>query len=555
MRLSGQSLFSFVVLVLLGPAVSAQTITEFPLPEGAEPRKIVAAAEGYLWFLDSRSATIGRITTTGDIARLSIEGPFQGVPWDIASGPDGNLWITEMDDGQSAIVRISPSGALTRWLVDIPNTPVDITAGLDGNLWISLASGRNGEGAAIGRSTTAGEITVFQVDGWESVPFGSIPAGIAAGPDGNVWFTGLAVNRIGRITPAGAITEFILPTPPCAPRRITTGPDGNLWFTESDTNRIGRITPGGIVTEFPVPTAGVEIAAGPDGALWFTQSSARLGRITPSGAVTEIPIPAPAFHLTAGPDGNIWFTESSVGKIGRLTLAPLQVSDLRVLPVVGSTPGVGGTLFRTAVQLHNATDGPMTGRIVFHPSGVSDDGSNAGRFHYSLQPGQTQSIADLLPAIGRSGLGSADIEVTAGLVPTATVRVFNDAGPAGTMGFTEEPMSAEAALEPGRPGVLLLPADPTNFRFNLGVRTLWDGATATLTLRDAGGALVTTASRAFPATFHKQWGIRELFELTSLPPAGGSISIAVDSGAAFFYGATVDNTTGDPSFQIASAQR
>ena len=36
-------------------------------------------------------------------------------------------------------------------------------------------------------------------------------------------------------------------------------------------------------------------------------------------------------------------------------------------------------------------------------------------------------------------------------------------------------------------------------------------------------------------------------------PPGGSTAIAVTSGAAIFYGATVDNTTGDPSLQIARA--
>ncbi len=33
-------------------------------------------------------------------------------------------------------------------------------------------------------------------------------AGIAAGPDGNVWFTEGVGNKIGRITPAGDVTEF-----------------------------------------------------------------------------------------------------------------------------------------------------------------------------------------------------------------------------------------------------------------------------------------------------------------------------------------------------------
>ena len=34
------------------------------------------------------------------------------------------------------------------------------------------------------------------------------PGGIAAGPDGNLWFTKEAGDRIGRITPARVITEF-----------------------------------------------------------------------------------------------------------------------------------------------------------------------------------------------------------------------------------------------------------------------------------------------------------------------------------------------------------
>lgn len=40
------------------------------------------------------------------------------------------------------------------------------------------------------------------------------------------------------------------------------------------------------------------------------------------------------------------------------------------------------------------------------------------------------------------------------------------------------------------------------------------------------------------------------FAQGTLPP-GGSITIAVNSGAAILYGATVDNRTGDPGLQIA----
>ena len=55
---------------------------------------------------------------------------------------------------------------------------------------------------------------------------------------------------------AQTVTEFPIPTSASSPAGIAAGPDGNLWFTEVDANKIGRITPAGVVTEFPIPTAG-----------------------------------------------------------------------------------------------------------------------------------------------------------------------------------------------------------------------------------------------------------------------------------------------------------
>ena len=39
-------------------------------------------------------------------------------------------------------------------------------------------------------------------------------------------------NKIGRITTAGAFTEYPIPTASSNPEGITAGPDGALWFTE-----------------------------------------------------------------------------------------------------------------------------------------------------------------------------------------------------------------------------------------------------------------------------------------------------------------------------------
>jgi len=54
--------------------------------------------------------------------------------------------------------------------------------------------------------------------------------GIAAGPDGNLWFTNLGNNSVGRVTPAGVVSNFT-GSGISDPFGIAAGPDGNLWFT------------------------------------------------------------------------------------------------------------------------------------------------------------------------------------------------------------------------------------------------------------------------------------------------------------------------------------
>ncbi|MEO8658939.1 MAG: hypothetical protein ABI693_10730 [Bryobacteraceae bacterium] len=194
--------------------------------------------------------------------------------------------------------------------------PQALTQGPDGAVWFTEYGA-----SKIGRITTAGAITEFAIPTPDSAPYG-----ITVGPDGALWFTEYFTNKIGRITLAGAITEYPLPTANSFPAKIVTGSDGALWFTEFNIHKIGRITTHGDITEFSLIDGSypIDITPGPDGALWFTESSRnQIGRITTSGTITEFGVPTPdAFPtgITAGPDGAMWFTEQSANKIGRLTV-------------------------------------------------------------------------------------------------------------------------------------------------------------------------------------------------------------------------------------------
>src|SRR6266567_530185 len=168
------------------------------------------------------------------------------------------------------------------------------------------------------------------------------PGGLLAGPDGNLWFTetvsnGCQSGKIGRITPEGKVSEFLLSSDSEA-GGITTGPDSNLWFIESacaksQNSKIGRITVSGTISEFSLSSNSnpSEITTGPDHALWFTEfgnniQNDKIGRITTSGTISQFPLHTPSYHsyaITSGPDGNLWFSEADLdgwhNRIGRIT--------------------------------------------------------------------------------------------------------------------------------------------------------------------------------------------------------------------------------------------
>ena len=234
----------------------------------------------------------------------------------------------------------APVGAVSEFSAGLNSgsSPVQIAAGPDGDLWFT----DEGNTAAIGRITPAGQITEFST----GLNSGSSPYQIVAGPDGNLWFTDQGMtSAIGRITPAGQITEFSAGLNGGSfPVGIAAGPDGDLWFTDNgSTPAIGRITPAGQITEF---SSGLNshsspywITAGADGNLWFTDlgMTKAIGRISPAGQISEFSSGLNSnfpFGIAAGADGNLWFTGDS-GPVGRFGVGA-PAASARAPSVTGS---------------------------------------------------------------------------------------------------------------------------------------------------------------------------------------------------------------------------
>ena len=157
------------------------------------------------------------------------------------------------------------------------------------------------------------------------------------GFDGNIWFTDQTDHAVWRYDlSSGVFKRFKTPTPSSYPGDVTTGADGNMWFTEQAVDKFGRITPAGVITEFTGVSSPTSIAAGPDGNIWVASAFvAQVARVTPAGDITVFPIPSLPSFIRPGNRDNLLFTEFSANKFGSISTSGV-VTESSEIP--GSSP-------------------------------------------------------------------------------------------------------------------------------------------------------------------------------------------------------------------------
>jgi streptogramin lyase len=390
----------------IGRVSPAGVITEFPIGKSKNPYGIVAGADGNLWFTERNGNKIAAMTTAGALIHEYAVPSSDAGPNDITAGPDGNLWFTEGNSNADApdnIGRVTPGGDMTEFpLSTCVCFPIGITTGPDGNIWVSEELGatpemNGGSDGTVDRvSPDAKQIDRFAVSTTEM----TLPGEVAPGPDGNVWFGELSGDRhtIGRVTPAGGITEHQIPATNSGISTITTGIDGSIWLAKGDENRIVIVRPNfGFVQDFGVHS-------------------------TP-------------LSLIIGPDGNMWFVASQFNEVGRIhTAKPRHGYVLDIAP--GFAPAVRtvrmGTLVdwileapgmhsvRDATGMAMFTSGPQP-PVSFFERRFTAAGAYRVRDGFSGPSGVLQVPVDV-PAYGTTGHG---VSLTWATVPAATGFVYD----------------------------------------------------------------------------------------------------------------------------------
>jgi virginiamycin B lyase len=344
------------------PSTTQPPITYYFVGAGSSrPFWITPGPDGNLWFTDTDASKVGRITPDGVVTEFDV-GPDKR-PYAIVAGADGNLWFTEMAADK---IGVMTTGGVLIHDYAVPGVdprPAGIAAAPNGDIWFTHTGTGENLTNSVGRITLDGDITSYEL-----YPCACFPIGITTGPDGNLWateelgvFDGAVPGTIDRITPDGqTIDRFPIPVgqdqPGHLPGLIAPGPDGNVWFTEyaADVHMLGRITPAGEITEFELPgtvTNSVGVTTGPDGMMWVTQGDAGdVVIVDLDGEVLQtIPThPSPAV-ITVGPDGNLWFTVPGNAEIARIDVA--QSGTATILQIAsGFVPATRTVPLGTSVQ-------------------------------------------------------------------------------------------------------------------------------------------------------------------------------------------------------------
>lgn len=190
-------------------------------------------ANDTLYFTDPAQNAVGSITTSGVVAGPYAIPSANANPQGLAVGPDNKIWFAENGTGKIGILDpAAPLNPMTEIaLSSAAASPQAIVLGPDGAMWFT----ENQAGSPkLGRITASHTYTEIPLTGAQSA------TSLAVDVFGDaLMITDPAANKIGIYEIAGAkFTEYAATDPTF----IGLGPDGRMYFTENANNKIGQFS-------------------------------------------------------------------------------------------------------------------------------------------------------------------------------------------------------------------------------------------------------------------------------------------------------------------------
>jgi virginiamycin B lyase len=180
------------------------------------PIYVRAGNDGTMWVTELVGNAIARITADGQVAEFAIP-THNSRPIAIVPEPGSNaMWFSE--EAGNRVGRIAPDGTITEYPVPMTQSNV-ILAGLAfdsaKNLWVQQYIDQNNPTPAAPSpaggdfivkldrailTTSPGDVSKLPITYYKVPSTQTIMHRIVQGPDGNIWFTELGVNKVGKLS-------------------------------------------------------------------------------------------------------------------------------------------------------------------------------------------------------------------------------------------------------------------------------------------------------------------------------------------------------------------
>ena len=308
------AVLSFCFFISTIAVAQGYEYTEYAVPAGTHPHDVAPAADGGVWYTAQGLGALGRLDpATGETVHIPLgEG---SAPHGVIVGPDGTPWIT--DGGLNAIVRVDPiTFAVKKYPLPATTGYANLNTavfGGDGRLWFTGQSGIYGR-----LDLSSGNILVYRS------PRGRGPYGIAATPDGSVYYVSLAGSYLGRINrSSGSVEVLEPPTAKQGARRVWSDSQGTLWISEWRGGKLAKYTPAsGSWKEYILPgdrPKPYSVYVDENDIVWLSDFAANsLLMFDPATErFTSYPLPSKrgAVRQLLGRTGEIWGAESGRDKL------------------------------------------------------------------------------------------------------------------------------------------------------------------------------------------------------------------------------------------------
>lgn len=225
----------------IGRITTSGAVSLIDLPDASmQPQDIAAGPGNSMWFTEL-GGRIGRVTMAGAVTMFTV--PWaNSQPHSIATGPASVDGLYFTDSGADRVGFVVSDGSIYPNQVLIADSAPSGIVNIDDAMWFVM-SGTNKLAKILQRNSLL-ETSVV-----------GAPTAIAKGVGNTMWISLSARNSVAKYSVQGApLAEYPLTSPNSLPAGLAEGPDTNLWVAQTNAGKIARVLSGQVPVATTAPS-------------------------------------------------------------------------------------------------------------------------------------------------------------------------------------------------------------------------------------------------------------------------------------------------------------